>query len=67
MSDESTRVEGTQTESSGGAGAHPLPARDHEGKEDSTVVEHQEAAVRQVRESSLDPAREEPGEPASGR
>ena len=57
MEERDERAEGTQTESSGGAGDHPLPVPDEPGEgggEQQKVVERQEEATTRLREDSPD-------------
>ena len=64
MHDEGEHGRRTQTESSGGAGDHPLPAPEApSGPDDEKVAETQDAAVQQLRDDSADlgsPLSEEP-------
>ena len=57
MDESDERAEGTQTESSGGAGDHRLPVPDETadgGGEHEKVVERQDEATRSLREDSPD-------------
>jgi hypothetical protein len=66
-SEETEETKGTQTESSGGAGRHPLPREDAEGKEDDPkVADRHEEATAALRDAGPAHLREDPPETTSG-
>ena len=67
MRSESEEAKGTQAESSGGAGRHPLPREETEGREDDPkVAERQDEATTELRERGPSRARESPSDATSG-
>ena len=60
-------AKGTQTESSGGAGRHPLPYEDAENREgDPAVAERHDEAAAELRDSGPAKTRERPSDDTSG-